>query len=188
MIKLKKMSLVLCFIIAGCYTATPPLISALSTGNYWETSVGEVGTGAEVMIMPKGTYASIAPQVLGVQLWQYVNYQTKYLDCTARKNYRFSTINLTFYKLPNGQFNTGKSYIIIDNRKYQLHPLNTNGDITKPDLVNTENTKRFSFQVPVSCGSLNGTIFEMFGIYSNGKELPPIKFRINLLNQAGIKS
>ena len=175
----------------GCYTATPPLINVLSLSDYWGTHIGQVGTGAEVMIMPKGTYASKAPQSLSVNFGVYQTFFPKSADCSVLvSNPRYNYITIRFIELPNGKFDMKIVYITKNGKIYHLQPIKSPSNFSgiSAEVTSVRTNSYFWYKVPVFCGSLEDAVFEMSGIYSNGKELPPIKFRINLLNQAGIKS
>lgn len=182
---IKKLPIFLYFLlIMGCYTATPPLINVLSLSNYWEVHVGEVGTGAEAIIMPKGTYASIAPQSLSVNFGVYQTFFPQNLSCDTLSNQpRYNYITIRFYKIPDGKFDMSKVYITKNGEKYHLTPIEGPNDFTNvPIQVSPVKMNSFFwYKIPVFCGSLEDAVFEMSGIYSDGKELPPVKFKINLL-------
>ncbi len=87
-------------------------------------------------------------------------------------------------------FNNTQVYMIKNGKRYNLQPIDSqNNNIIQTTLsINNGLRRNHYFRLPLVCSELNEAIFEISGIYKNGKELPPIKFRINLLNQAGIKS
>lgn len=185
MFKIRNKISLLFFLITSCYVATPPLITSRSSENYWETTIGEVGTGAEVMIMPKGTYARIAPQIISVDYGVYLTFFPKEKSCNELENKpRYNYMTVRFYKMPNGKFDMNKVYITKNGKKYHLQPIQSPNDFTViPAKITSVGTNSFFwYKVPLFCGSLENAVFEMSGIYSDGKELPPVRFQINLLN------
>lgn len=184
---------VISFVLICCSSVySSQRISVTSLGNYWKISVGYY---AQISITPQDTLTNMSRTVIVWGLSDAIT-DNNGIDCkTNVLNSKKNIAQLNFSSLADERiqdytFNNTQVYMIKNGKRYNLQPIDSqNNNIIQTTLsINNGLRRNHYFRLPLVCSELNEAIFEISGIYKNGKELPPIKFRINLLNQAGIKS
>lgn len=120
-------------------------------------------------------------------------------NCEANtKSLDYDSVTLSFGTLSEGkyEFYNGSFNLISQGKNYTLKPIDGKQINTTFDITPKKNNKgayywpnrSFRYSLPLMCSKLDNAIVNISGIYKNGKELPPIKFKINLLNRTEIKS
>lgn len=190
---------ILLFFLTGCNLskASNYTMTVNSLSDYWSIKPGHYSTG-KVFAIPRNELSKINNTVISIDV-------TEALIALDSPNCKQNTISLgynkvilSFMKLSNHNFTFRNNdfKIVKGSKEYTLQPINEKNSSNHINVSPQKNVRgeiywpnRYhNFILPLFCNDLNNTIFIVSGIYENGKELPPIKFRINLLNQAGIKS
>lgn len=188
---MKKKFIGLIFLLTSCYTIIPTQIRVSTYNNYWDVKAGGIEGSGVVLAIPQNTYPTTAEYSFSMNFSVYLTFFPKEKSCNELENKpRYNYMTVRFYKMPNGKFDMNKVYITKNGKKYHLQPIQSPNDFTViPAKITSVGTNSFFwYKVPLFCGSLENAVFEMSGIYSDGKELPPVRFQINLLNPTEIKS
>ncbi len=94
------------------------------------------------------------------------------------------------------QFNSANVYLKTSTQKYHLKLIDKYTEKQLDYNINNVNDNGYYknnhyyspafyyYHLPIICERLDGASIEISGIYKNGKELPPIKFQINLLDNS----
>lgn len=177
---------ILAFLLFCCSSVySSQRISITSLDNYWKMNVGYY---AQVSITPKETLKEMSRTVIFFGLSNAIT-DNNGVEC--KKNILHDKKNiahLSFSSLANVRntkytFNNAQIYMIKNDRKYKLQPVNSennNVDQTTSSINNGRNRSHY-FRLPLVCSELDDTMFEILGIYKNGIEYPLIKFKIHLL-------
>lgn len=164
-------------------------MSITSYGDYWNMNVGYT---AEVNLTPKDMMRQVYNNTV-----ISVNFTASLIpldspDCkTNTKELGYNSVSILFSKLSDSEyrFNTGKFYIIANNKRYNLKLLD--GKVTETTYnITPQETKEggyywpnrhYKYRLPLLCDELNNAVVEISGIYKDGVEMPPIKFKINII-------
>ncbi len=193
------------FLIANCAIASNnELLSIQSDNTFWRINT-TTNEAANIIAVEKDTINKFTSTVVKVNLAPALtnvwgNTCHEFVKKQAGNKMLLSFSSLSEPKKNNYQFNSAGVYLKTESRNYHLKLIdNYTGQYLDYGINNVNGNGHYKnehyyspsfyyYQLPIICDQLNGVSIEISGIYKNGKELPPIKFRINLLNQAGIKS
>lgn len=192
--------------LASCMIGkeTTHKIAVVSDSNYWKINT-TANEAANIIAVEKDTINKFTSTVVKVNLAPALtnvwgNTCHEFVKKQAGNKMLLSFSSLSEPKKNNYQFNSAGVYLKTESRNYHLKLIdNYTGQYLDYGINNVNGNGHYKnehyyspsfyyYQLPIICDQLNGVSIEISGIYKNGKELPPIKFRINLLNQAGIKS
>ncbi len=187
----KIILLTIALLLFGCIeiAATERKITVIPETTYWKITV----TGsAEIWAIPQEEISQMSNTAISINL-------TSALIALESPNCKQNTvalgydnITLSFGTLSKGEyaFDNSKCILISNGKKYILKPLDGKKIGTILNVTPQKNkqgnyywpNRYHKFKLPLLCDSLDKTIVEISGIYKNSKELPPIKFKINLIN------
>lgn len=204
---MKKCIFLIFFIllITDCAIASNnKLLSIQSDNTFWRVNATADET-ANIIAVEKDTIKKFTSTVVKVNLapaltnvWGKTCY--KFVKKQAGNKMLLSFSSLSEPKKNNYQFNSASVYLKTESRNYHLKLIdNYTGQYLDYGMNNVNGNGHYKngyyyspsfyyYQLPIICDQLNGASIEISGIYKNGKELPPIKFKINLLNRTEIKS
>ncbi len=184
--------------LASCMIGkeTTHKIAVVSDSNYWKITVKGY---ADVWATPNYELENANNQTT-----VSINLTTALIPLNSpqceknTKSLGYNNVTLSFGTLSTGEytFYNSKFNLISHGKNYTLKPVDGKAINTTFNITPQKNSngayfwphRAFRYELPILCSKLDNAIIQVSGIYKNGKELPPIKFRINLLNQEGIKS
>ena len=199
-------SLILSLFTLGC-TTSQPTIQPTSLSSEWNTGMAVYGVNRVVATykptdVPRVT--SDKKTNVGIEFSPVAYSNNRPMACRNTPNSNRSVIKVNFsfeYKdAKNNEYTFDNSKVWLTKKngaKFNLSPVDyysnisrsagiydLNGPITPKNDGSGEfhNPGVHYFKSTLICEELEGAIFELRGLYRNGQELPPIKFRINYIN------
>lgn len=187
--KLIFLQLLIIFLPA-CVFAPNKLIYVTPLSSEWNTYV-YVSSYARVDSVLRVDYGQNKYRVMVSADFSLLVVGGEYKMCQKARDREDDVIQVKFWFDANDKekhtyiFNNNKVWLTsVNGNRYHLQPTEYNS--SKKISYQTYNFSKFRyperdqyFQTPLLCGQLEGAVFELRGLYKDGVELPPIKFRIN---------
>lgn len=194
----KKYLIFLVLLITDCAIASDnKLLSIQSDNIFWRINT-TADEAANVVAVEKDTVKKFTSTVVKVNLapaltnvWGNTCYE--FVKRQKGNKMLLSFSSLSEPKKNNYQFNSADVYLktslrnyhlkLIDNYTGQYLDYSTNNVNDKGYYKNNHyySPSFYYYQLPVICDQLDGAIIEISGIYKDGVELPPIKFKMNII-------
>jgi hypothetical protein len=189
-------------VLVSCVHASPPNITPTSLSNEWRTGMSYRGSDEVLAFLRStenspSTYNQTVISVSFILLTRNSNSKIACQDTPLYNSDNISiNINLGNQDAKNYNYTFDNSRVWLTSRegvRYHLQPTGSKSNIFVPFQVYNLTERRVlrngatihssnrahHFKTPLLCEALEGAIFELRGLYRDGMELPPLKFRIN---------